>query len=203
MTCQVWAVPLTRWSVTSLREPGERNCNAVSHKPKLTGTDWIELNWCPRWFMGYGIKISFPRPPQWRHRSPGIGRAAREVRFNQSEALLGHSDTSSVWQNFVLRFPSCTSFRVETSGDVSGFLRLKVTNCIESNHFYQSCIRKFSSQFATKSSISAQRRLGPSVWADMHNYVWSLATTKDVTRNQSLCTPERVPIFPWSIRSDK
>ena len=20
--------------------------------------------------MGYGIKISFPRPPQWRHRSP-------------------------------------------------------------------------------------------------------------------------------------
>ena len=23
------------------------------------------------WFMGYGIKISFPRPPQWRHRSPG------------------------------------------------------------------------------------------------------------------------------------
>ena len=27
--------------------------------------------WCARWFMGYGIKISFPRPPQWRHRSPG------------------------------------------------------------------------------------------------------------------------------------
>ena len=22
------------------------------------------------WFMGYGIKISFPRPPQWRHRLP-------------------------------------------------------------------------------------------------------------------------------------
>ena len=62
----------TRWSVTSLRGPGERNFNAVSHKPKLTGTDWIELNWCARWFMGYGIKISFPRPPQWRHRSPGM-----------------------------------------------------------------------------------------------------------------------------------
>ena len=46
--------------------------NAVSHKPKLTGTDWIELNWCARWLMGYGIKISFPRPPQWRHRSPGM-----------------------------------------------------------------------------------------------------------------------------------
>ena len=56
--------------MTSLRGPGERNFNAVSHKPKLTGTDWIELNWCARWFMGYGIKISFPRPPQWRHRSP-------------------------------------------------------------------------------------------------------------------------------------
>ena len=65
---------LTRWSVTSLRGPGERNFNAVSHKPKLTGTDWIELNWCARWFMGYGIKISFPRPPQWRHRSPGNGK---------------------------------------------------------------------------------------------------------------------------------
>ena len=64
-------VTITRWSVTSLRGPGERNFNAVSHKPKLTGTDWIELNWCARWFMGYGIKISFPRPPQWRHRSPG------------------------------------------------------------------------------------------------------------------------------------
>ena len=60
-----------RWSVTSLRGPGERNFNAASHKPKLTGTDWIELNWCARWFMGYGIKISFPRPLQWRHRSPG------------------------------------------------------------------------------------------------------------------------------------
>ena len=72
---------------------------------------------------------------------PLIGRAAREVRFNKSEALLGHdytdvvSDTSSVWQNFFLRFPSYTSFRGETSGDVSGFLRLKVTNSIESNHF--------------------------------------------------------------------
>ena len=61
----------SRWSMTSLRGPGERNFNAVSHKPKLTGTDWIELNWCARWFMGYGIKISFPRPPQWRLRSPG------------------------------------------------------------------------------------------------------------------------------------
>ena len=61
----------SRWSVTSLRGSGERNFNAVSHKPKLTGTDWIELNWCACWFMGYGIKISFPRPPQWRHRSPG------------------------------------------------------------------------------------------------------------------------------------
>ena len=47
--------------MTSLQGPGERNFNAVSHKPKLTGTDWIELNWCVRWFMGYGIKISFPR----------------------------------------------------------------------------------------------------------------------------------------------
>ena len=63
---------LSRWSVTSLRGPGERNFNALSHKPELTGTDWIELNWCARWFMGYGIKISFPRPPQWRHRSPGL-----------------------------------------------------------------------------------------------------------------------------------
>ena len=31
----------------------------------------FELNWCARWFMGYAIKISFPRPPQWRHRSLG------------------------------------------------------------------------------------------------------------------------------------
>ena len=55
----------TGWSVTSLRGPGERNFNAVSHKPKLTGTDWIELNWCARsWLMGYGIKISIPRAPQ-------------------------------------------------------------------------------------------------------------------------------------------
>ena len=30
----------------------------------------IELNWCARWLMGYGIKISIPRPSQWRHRSP-------------------------------------------------------------------------------------------------------------------------------------
>ena len=51
-----------RWSVTSLRGPGERNFNAVSHKSKLTGTDWIELNWCARWFMGYGIKILSPGP---------------------------------------------------------------------------------------------------------------------------------------------
>ena len=57
--------------MTSLRGPGKRNFNAVSHKPKLTGTDWIELNWCARWFMGYCIKISLPRAPQWRHRSPG------------------------------------------------------------------------------------------------------------------------------------
>ena len=62
----------SRWSVTSLRGPGERNFNVVSHKPKLTGTDWIELNWCARWFMGYSIKISSPRSPQWRHRSPGL-----------------------------------------------------------------------------------------------------------------------------------
>ena len=31
--------------MTSLRGPGESNFNAVSHKPKLTGKDWIELNW--------------------------------------------------------------------------------------------------------------------------------------------------------------
>ena len=30
----------------------------------------IELNWCTRWLMGYGIKISIPRPPRWRRRSP-------------------------------------------------------------------------------------------------------------------------------------
>ena len=42
-----------------------------SHQPNLA--PWFEnsSHWCTRWFMGCGIKISFPRPPQWRHRSPG------------------------------------------------------------------------------------------------------------------------------------
>ena len=61
----------SRWSVTSLRGPGERNFNAVSHKPTRAPIQFNSI--CSRhlWFMGYGIKISFPRPPQWRHRSPG------------------------------------------------------------------------------------------------------------------------------------
>ena len=71
---------------------------------------------------------------------PLIGGAAKEIRFNQSEALLRYdctdvgSDTSSVWQNFCLRFPSLSSFRGETGGGISSFLRLKVTKCVESNH---------------------------------------------------------------------
>lgn len=28
------------------------------------------LNLCALWLMGYAIKTSFPRPPQWRHGSP-------------------------------------------------------------------------------------------------------------------------------------
>ena len=61
----------TRWSVTWLRGPGERNFNAISHKPTRAPIQFNSI--CSRqlWFMGYGIKISFPRPPQWRHRSPG------------------------------------------------------------------------------------------------------------------------------------
>ena len=50
---------------------GERNFNVVSHKPTRAPIQFNSI--CSRqlWFMGYGIKISFPRPPQWRHRSPG------------------------------------------------------------------------------------------------------------------------------------
>ena len=72
MTFPVFVPPsLTSWSVTSLRGPGERNFNAVSHKPTRAPIQFSSI--CSRqlWFMGYGIKISFPRPPQWRHRSPG------------------------------------------------------------------------------------------------------------------------------------
>ena len=50
---------------------GERDFNAVSHKPTRALIQFNSI--CSRqlWFMGYGIKISSPRPPQWRHRSPG------------------------------------------------------------------------------------------------------------------------------------
>ena len=91
--------------MTSLRGPGERNFNAVSHKPKLTGTDWIELNWCARWFMGYGIKISFPRPLQWRHRSPGSEKA---VNSNVGNATSSHTGSLSwVLEVFLSRAPGC------------------------------------------------------------------------------------------------
>ena len=36
------------------------------------------------WFMGYGIKISIPRPPQWRHRSPSF----LSLRQSAPESLL-------------------------------------------------------------------------------------------------------------------
>ena len=60
----------SRWSVTSFWGPGDRNFNAVSHQPTLAPIQFNSI--CSRqlWLMGYGIKISFPRPPQWRHRSP-------------------------------------------------------------------------------------------------------------------------------------
>ena len=51
--------PTSRWSVTSLRGPGERNFNAVSHKPKLTGTDWIGARVC---LWGTTLKFLSPGP---------------------------------------------------------------------------------------------------------------------------------------------
>ena len=86
--------------MTSLRGPGERNFNAVSHKPTRAPIQFNSI--CSRqlWFMGYGIKISFPRPPQWRHRSPG-----RREHETKKHVLIGASrhdafcrQTFQVWQ---------------------------------------------------------------------------------------------------------
>ena len=48
--------------MTSLRGPGQRNFNAVSHKPTRAPIQFNSI--CSRqlWFMGCGIKISFPGP---------------------------------------------------------------------------------------------------------------------------------------------
>ena len=63
----------------------------------------IELNWCARWLMGYGIKISFPRLPQWRHRSPGsnsIDSASTLTRLIQKHHVLGCCDLLSIFKCF-------------------------------------------------------------------------------------------------------
>ena len=92
----------SRWSVTSLRGPGERNFNAVSHKPKLTGTDWIELNWCAHWLMGYGIKISIPRSPQWRHRSPTC--FSQIGTFCRGDICISGTEIPYLWCKIYLEF---------------------------------------------------------------------------------------------------
>ena len=106
----------SRWSVTSLQGPGERNFNAVSHKPKLTWTDWIELNWCACWLMGYGIKVSYPRPPQWRHRSPGyftshvewkwISVSVSGLHTSYSKSLYAHLFCSAAQESVVFKIIS-------------------------------------------------------------------------------------------------
>ena len=43
--------------------------------------------------MGYGIKISYPRPPQWRHRSPG------SIYVNKTNCVNKDSPTGSLRNN--------------------------------------------------------------------------------------------------------
>ena len=84
-------VSSSRWSVTSLRGLGDRNFNAVSHQP--TRAPILFNSICSRqlWFMGYGIKISFPRPPQWRHRSPGKYCWVAFIKFRPFHTLKSYS----------------------------------------------------------------------------------------------------------------
>ena len=66
--------------MTSLRGPGERNFNAISHKPTRAPIQFNSM--CSRqlWFMGYGIKISFPRPPHdVTDHLERVGRSVLEV----------------------------------------------------------------------------------------------------------------------------
>ena len=48
--------------MTSLRGPGERHYNALSHQPTRAPIQFNSICSPQLWFMGYGIKISFPGP---------------------------------------------------------------------------------------------------------------------------------------------
>ena len=70
--------------------------------------------------MGYGIKISFPRPPQWRHRSPGFLKFLSFVEWQnkqtnnqkQNNGFMGFSgfQTHLTIRTCLLFFHNCICF---------------------------------------------------------------------------------------------